>query len=228
MDKIILYGAGKIGEQTYTKLAFIEKLDRVYAFCDKNSTSIQEKNGIPVIAYEEAKELGYPFVITLSESSSNYVEVREQLENDGLKYYLNLRDYIQKAKVMDIVEYNRAMCAEFHVTSMDTYFERAEEDNNLNRFWDKDSVFFKMFSKLDLTNVVELACGRGRHVQKYIDMAGDITLVDILEKNIDYTKKRFANNSNVHFIKIMVMIYLNYRIVRTHHCLLTMRWCILS
>ena len=32
--------------------------------------------------------------------------------------------------------------------------------------------------------MVELACGRGRHVLHYIDKAENVILVDILDKNI--------------------------------------------
>lgn len=49
-----------------------------------------------------------------------------------------------------------------------------------------------MFNKLDLSNVIELACGWGRHVKNYYDRADKITLVDILQENIDICKKRFA------------------------------------
>lgn len=52
-----------------------------------------------------------------------------------------------------------------------------------------------MFQQLDLTNVVELACGRGRHVPMYIDKAGGVTLVDILQKNIEICQERFKEYS---------------------------------
>lgn len=201
MEKIVLYGAGTIGERVYEKLEFIGKADIVYCFCDKNAKNIKEKKRVQVISYEEAKALELPFIITVSEGLSHYLEVKEQLESDNVRYFSNLADYIQKNNLMDAVEFNRIMCAEHHVIRMDNYFEDAEEENNLKVFWEEDSIFYNMFKKLDLKNVVELACGRGRHVQKYIDKAGDITLVDVLEKNIEYTKKRFENCPNVHFYK---------------------------
>lgn len=52
----------------------------------------------------------------------------------------------------------------------------------MNVFWDKESVIYKMFCKLDLDNVLELAAGRGRHVQMYEAKANYIVLVDILQK----------------------------------------------
>lgn len=70
----------------------------------------------------------------------------------------------------------------------DPYYERAE--SWLPCFWDKDSIFYKRFNELDLSSVVELACGHGRHVAQYVDKADSITLVDVNEENIDYCRKR--------------------------------------
>lgn len=50
-----------------------------------------------------------------------------------------------------------------------------------------------MFDRLDLTRVVELACGHGRHVPMYQDRAGEIVLMDILPENIDWCRQRFAD-----------------------------------
>ena len=47
-----------------------------------------------------------------------------------------------------------------------------------------NTIFYQYFRELDLRNVIELACGRGRHVPHYMKQAKAITLVDILEENI--------------------------------------------
>ena len=49
-------------------------------------------------------------------------------------------------------------------------------------------VFYKMFCKLNFTNVIELACGRGRHVTRYKEKANMITLVDVLQKILIFAK----------------------------------------
>lgn len=56
-----------------------------------------------------------------------------------------------------------------------------------------------MFDKLNITKVVELACGRGRHVPCYISKTHEIALVDILEKNIDYCKSRFSKETKIRY-----------------------------
>ena len=80
---------------------------------------------------------------------------------------------------------------------MNTYFEDAESQALIDIFWGTDSVFLSYFKKLDLSNVIELACGRGRHVPNYIEKAGQITLVDILPENIEYCGQRFKDKNNI-------------------------------
>lgn len=81
----------------------------------------------------------------------------------------------------------------------DPYYDRAE--NWLSCFWDKDSIFFKRFKELDLSSVVELACGHGRHVSQYVDEAGAITLVDVNKENIEHCRKRFNKYAKIGFLQ---------------------------
>lgn len=82
---------------------------------------------------------------------------------------------------------------------MDSYFESAESENAINRFWQEDSAFYQMFRRLNLDNVIELACGRGRHVPMYEKYANAITLVDILEENIEMCRERFKDRNNIFY-----------------------------
>lgn len=82
---------------------------------------------------------------------------------------------------------------------MDKYFEQVEKQTGV--FCNTDSEFYQMFQKLDISKVIELACGRGRHVEHYFNGAEEITLVDILQTNIDFCKQRFGNYEKVKFYK---------------------------
>lgn len=99
----------------------------------------------------------------------------------------------------DIVERNRKYIADYHLIEMEDYFAEAESEKSIQIFWARDSEFRKLFLLLNLNNVVELACGRGRHVPQYIDLADQIVLVDILNKNISYCKERFGNSLKVQY-----------------------------
>ncbi len=68
-------------------------------------------------------------------------------------------------------------------------------------FWNEESVFYKFFRELNLQNVVELACGRGRHVPHYINKAGTVTLVDILEENMVICRERFKGIDSIKYYK---------------------------
>ncbi|MDR2594468.1 MAG: class I SAM-dependent methyltransferase [Fibromonadaceae bacterium] len=78
------------------------------------------------------------------------------------------------------------------------YYDDAEEW--VNGFWSENSTFYKSFCQLDCTNIVELACGHGRHIPKYLDKAKSITLVDINQQNIDFCKKRFLNETKIKYV----------------------------
>jgi hypothetical protein len=66
-----------------------------------------------------------------------------------------------------------------------SYYDGYGSEEFLHVFWDDNTIFYKHFHELDCTNIVELACGHGRHVQKYLDKSKTITLVDINQENID-------------------------------------------
>jgi ubiquinone/menaquinone biosynthesis C-methylase UbiE len=78
------------------------------------------------------------------------------------------------------------------------YYDLAEAGTE--GFWKPESVFYKRFNQLDCSNIVELACGHGRHVQKYLDRANNITLVDINQQNIDFCKERLSKESKVKYL----------------------------
>lgn len=99
----------------------------------------------------------------------------------------------------DQVGKNRSYIALFHEETMDDYYKEAETEESLSVFWDKSSVFFNMFQQLDVEKVVELACGKGRHVFNYIKHSDEVMLVDILNQNINDCRKRFHSFSKVDY-----------------------------
>lgn len=197
--KIIIYGAGKKGR---AYLLFLQKhnLDSfVQCFCDRNAGAIGTLATFPVISYQEACKLGLPFVVAVRKELED--EVVSLLTGDGKRLYHSLDNWIvDELHFMPRLDYERELCAIAHIDSMDQYFEIAESDGALDFFWGKESLCHKLFDRLDLENVVELACGRGRHVPHYLDRAGQITLVDILEENIDLCKRRFSGKDKISYV----------------------------
>lgn len=95
----------------------------------------------------------------------------------------------------------REWCAFFHAKYNDNWFNEAELKDAVDVFWNEGSVFYQEFRKLDLENVIELACGRGRHVPHYINKAEKITLVDILEENMIICRDRFKDSNKIEYYK---------------------------
>lgn len=197
MEKIyIIYGAGRQGIGYMNFLVSKNAEDLIYGFCDE-----EEKEpicGKQVYKYEQVKKSNIPFLIAISNTQSRQ-KIIEQFKEDGVAFYS--MDELASQIGMDRVTFNREYCAFFHICDMDTYFKAAEEEAALARFWEETSPFAQLFEKLDLSNVIELACGRGRHVPKYADRAGNITLVDILDKNIEFCKERFKIFSNIEYLR---------------------------
>jgi SAM-dependent methyltransferase len=81
-----------------------------------------------------------------------------------------------------------------------SYYDIAEQVRQ--PFWSGGTPFNRMFNTLDLANVVELACGHGRH-SAYIRenySFGHITLVDINKPNITFCKRRFAGEKRFSYL----------------------------
>ena len=198
-NDIIIYGAGRKGR---AYLLFLQKhnLDScVQCFCDRNAETIGTLATWPVISYQEACKLGLPFIIAVRKELK--AEVVRRLTGDGKKFYHSLDNWVvDELRLMSRLDYEREFCAISHIDSMDQYFEVAESDGALDFFWGNESLCHKLFDRLDLEKVVELACGRGRHVPHYLDRAGQITLVDILEENIVLCKRRFSGENKISYV----------------------------
>ncbi|MDE7445441.1 MAG: class I SAM-dependent methyltransferase [Lachnospiraceae bacterium] len=199
INDIIIYGAGKKGR---AYLLFLQKHNMdsyVKGFCDRNAEMIGSIEKFPVISYQEACKMEVPFVVGVRKEMED--EVVKLLRGDRRKFYHSLDDWVvDEWHLMSRLDYEREICAISHIDSMNQYFEIAETDGALDFFWGKESICHKLFNRLDLENVVELACGRGRHVPHYLDRAGQVTLIDILEKNIDLCRQRFRGVDKISYV----------------------------
>lgn len=76
------------------------------------------------------------------------------------------------------------------------YYKSAEASEAIQLFWGDDSVFLKLFRRLDLSVLAELACGRGRHAEHILRRFPVVTMIllDLVPGNIEFCKKRFAQD----------------------------------
>lgn len=86
--------------------------------------------------------------------------------------------------------------------SSNPYYGRAEEDDWLAPFWADESPFRAMFVTLDVSHLVELACGHGRHTawilaDSSLPKPNRLTLLDVNKTNVDHCRKRFAGDARV-------------------------------
>lgn len=193
---IIIYGAGTRGKGCYDFIKKFKKEDMILGFCDKKYHKIQNVEGKKVISFDEACKYDVPFLISIVDDNT-VEEIKRKIKEAG-REWINL-DELAIALGENRVEFNREFCAFFHTEGMNRYFDEAESDDSINVFWGENSPFYEQFKQLDLKNIIELACGRGRHVLHYMHEAGQITLVDVLDENINFCKERFKDETNIEY-----------------------------
>lgn len=194
MGDFVIYGAGERGRWCLDFLKWRKMEEKVAAFCDIRSEELKEIGGKKVLPYEKAIELNLPFLIS-NKDSFIADEILQKIKNDGGRGYLF--DEFHKVIEEEQAVFLREWCAYHHVRDNDKWFVDAEREDAVEMFWGENTIFYRCFQELDLQNVIELACGRGRHVSHYKDKAEKITLVDILDENMDICKKRFWDADNI-------------------------------
>ena len=193
MKEIILYGAGQRGMKI-AEVLHENNID-IAGFCDSNKKGSilinfeMEKELKPVWSLDEIDGSKYVFVVTIADCEQR-AEVEDKLKNNGIRV-LSVEDVL--CNKGEMVKENREIIANYHQKRMDSYFTEAENIDAVNIFWSQESLFINYFKRLNTERIVELACGRGRHVPHYINDAKEIILVDILQKNIDFCRCRFKD-----------------------------------
>ena len=199
MKKIIVYGVGTFGEAIFEFLKKRGCEKNIIAFCDQNASNLKEFHEKPVLTLDEATKRSSLFLIAVG--NAFYEEVETLLKKYDQIQYENIQQFIKNNFAGNLTEFEREFCALAHINGMDNYFRNAENKDAMSVFWKENGEFFRLFKLLNLENIIELACGHGRHVPKYVDKAKHITLVDILEKNISFCKERFKNYENITYYK---------------------------
>ncbi len=80
-----------------------------------------------------------------------------------------------------------------------SYYDDAEQWAFI--FWDLGHGFREYFDLLDLSRVVELACGHGRHSERAAALAGHLSVMDIHPENLEVCRNRLRKLSNVSVLK---------------------------
>ena len=64
------------------------------------------------------------------------------------------------------------------------YYDDAEKLMYI--FWDENTIFRRLFEKLELSQVVELAVGHGRHAELVAARAGELVVMDVFEEKFRF------------------------------------------
>ncbi len=78
------------------------------------------------------------------------------------------------------------------------YFERVEEWTE--SFWAPGAQFRAQFDRLDLANVLEIACGAGRHAERAAPLCQRMTLSDTSEEALARARARLRHQPHVRIV----------------------------
>jgi SAM-dependent methyltransferase len=87
-----------------------------------------------------------------------------------------------------------------HVWEGSRYFDDAEKWTHI--FWRPEGDFRKKFDQIELSYVVELACGHGRHAEMLASggKVGRYCGIDVLPSNIEKCRERLSGHGRFEFI----------------------------
>ncbi|MBR0904593.1 class I SAM-dependent methyltransferase [Bradyrhizobium liaoningense] len=78
-----------------------------------------------------------------------------------------------------------------------SYFAQAESPEWTKAFWIEGGRYKRLFDQLDLTSLVELACGQGRHSFQVVNRCERLWLVDSSVDALSNARKRFSAHPHV-------------------------------
>lgn len=199
MKEIILYGAGIRGRKVAQVLS--EHGIEIAGFCDSVKTGkiIFDVYGEtiikPIFPLEYVNNDKYMMIITIDDHVQA-IKVAEIIKEQKIEL-VEIEQVLYPKQ--DVINRNREYVATYHIDVMNDYFAEAEREEDLEKFWGENSLFKRMFGELNIKKIVELACGRGRHVPFYMQSTQEVVLVDILQKNIDFCKERFSKETKIKY-----------------------------
>lgn len=200
MKKIIICGIGNRCKEIYPFMKYLlkKKYATILGGIDTNSEiKFFDKFSVwnpEVLDNEIGGSMDPDIVYFITPESEDIISFyKNKLKDKSYVVYEN-RQSLARLLDISITEINREFCAYNHINGMNKYFTIAEEQFAIDIFWSRESIFKQLFDTMDISNVIELACGRGRHIGQYIEKADHVTLVDILEENIDICKERMKMN----------------------------------
>jgi SAM-dependent methyltransferase len=79
------------------------------------------------------------------------------------------------------------------------YYAEAEQWTFV--FWETGRPFRDFFDQLDLTSVIELACGHGRHSERVAPLTSKMALMDIHDENLEVCRQRLGSFPHVSILK---------------------------
>lgn len=189
---VIIYGCGEVGQQ------FVDQILRLeYCSClsivDENYMKMQHIAGIKVQAPSILKTCEFDKVVIASIIYADEIKKLLQDMNIPDKKIVNRiikSEYKTKSKKISPDPQNSNM--------WDKYYGNAEKDAE-SEFATYIKPTFSKYEDINMDEVLDFACGRGRIANIFSNISKQITCCDVNAGAIDFCKERFSDSKNCKF-----------------------------
>lgn len=124
--KIVLYGAGKRGQEIYSYLVEKGFGEYIYAFCDENAEEIKSIHGKEVCHPEEMECRGFIYCITSLDEEERR-ECENKLKNEKVIEFFDLADEFGVNKE----KFYRDFCAFYHMSFLQEFYKSVEASDGI-------------------------------------------------------------------------------------------------
>lgn len=188
---IAIYGGGEIG------LSYLEQINatgycKVVCVLDRQIIQSQVKESVYFVPISELTRYRFDVVVIASQKYND--EIFSLLLEAGLN-----RNSIISFNSNEVIHSNNHLRtpASFN---WNNYYENAESGAK-NQFNNTIKPVLERYSdQINLMNVLDFACGKGRIAEYFVDISDSLACADISVDSIDYCKSRFFDKKNVTYI----------------------------
>lgn len=190
-SSIVIYGGGEIG------LSYLEQINatgycKIVCVLDRQIIKPEVRESVHFATISELAQYRFDVVVIASQKYND--EIFSLLLDAGLD-----RNSIIPFNSNEVIRSNNNLRtpASFNWSN---YYENAESGAK-NQFNNTiKPVLERYYDQVNLTNVLDFACGKGRIAEYFVDVSDSLVCADVSIDSINYCKGRFLNKKNVTYI----------------------------
>jgi ubiquinone/menaquinone biosynthesis C-methylase UbiE len=161
---------------------------------DKRYQDLKQINGIKVCSPDSLANTDFDKIIIAGADVGIIKEIFQQL----VKMAVPIEKIVNKVPIYNQMSFLTRPNPQ-NETDWDSYYLRAENSaqNQFNLYFEP---ILSSLSDLNLSEVLDFACGHGRMANLFSKSSKRITCCDVNETAVDFCRERFSKNTNCEFV----------------------------